>query len=99
MKKFGKKINDEIRNLDGRFNINKQLILNTSELLEFNCVCFRDYWIGENSALFNTMFSNGNFGFIIIKRDNILGWWTLAFRKLRQFLQFKIQYIGLVAKV
>lgn len=40
---FGKKIDNEVRNLVGRSDIDDQLTLARIELVEFSCVCFINY--------------------------------------------------------
>jgi hypothetical protein len=68
--------------------LDQQVKFAEEESMEFSCVCFRDYWVDQDSALLDTTFSHGQLELIIIRRGYTQGWWALALRQLGKFLRY-----------
>jgi hypothetical protein len=61
------------------------------ESVDFSCVCFKDYWFDQDSALPDTTFSDGKDELIIIRRGYNQGWSALALRQFGQLVRYKTQ--------
>jgi hypothetical protein len=52
-----------------------------AEIGDFSCICFKDHWFGEHSALLDINIFGGKLDLVNIRRGYTQGWWALALRR------------------